>query len=131
VRNSLSGTAGRTYGDILAATAVSPGSAPVAEVRTYRHAVMLHGEVFARAGLTGIRGIVAARSWLRPGSGEESRANAANKSKAPFWRPDASEGAALSTENLSRFEAEQRTVMDARSFAALVWRLAGIRQSAP
>ena len=93
----------------------------VAEVRNIAIAVMLHGEVF-----------------VAPGHEPESEELWREASLAGLWAKEIARerrkhvetaflaalmhrtGAALGLKILSRFEAEQRTVMDARSFAELV-----------
>jgi HD-like signal output (HDOD) protein len=75
----------------------------VAEVRNIAMAVMLRGEVFVAPGHEPESEELWREAWL-----------------AALWAKELAAGAALALKVLSHFEAEQRTVMDARSFADLV-----------
>jgi HD-like signal output (HDOD) protein len=93
----------------------------VAEVRNIAMAVMLHGEVFVAPGHEPESEELWREAWLAglwaKEIARERRKHVESSFLAALMHRT---GAALSLKILSRFEAEQRTVMDARSFADLV-----------
>jgi HD-like signal output (HDOD) protein len=93
----------------------------VAEVRNIAMAVMLHGEVFVAPGHEPEseelwREALLSGLWAKE-IARERRKHVESAFLAALMHRT---GAALGLKILSRFEAEQRTVMDARSFAELV-----------
>src|ERR1700732_4812487 len=93
----------------------------VAEVRNIAMAVMLRGEVFAAPGHEPESEELWREAWLAGLWAKEiARERRTHVESAFLAALMHRTGAALSLKILSRFEAEQRTVMDARSFADLV-----------
>ena len=93
----------------------------VAEVRNIAMAVMLHGEVFVAPGHEPESEELWREAWLAALWAKEIARERRKQVESAFLAALMHRtGAALSLKILSRFEAEQRTVMDARSFAALV-----------
>jgi HD-like signal output (HDOD) protein len=93
----------------------------VAEVRNIAMAVMLHGEVFVAPGHEPESEELWREAWLAGLWAKEIARERRKQVESAFLAALMHRtGAALSLKILSRFEAEQRTVMDARSFAALV-----------
>src|SRR5216684_3248060 len=93
----------------------------VAEVRNIAMAVMLHGEVFVAPGHEPEseelwREALLSGLWAKE-IARERRKHVESAFLAALMHRT---GAALGLKILSRFEAEQRTVMDARSFAELI-----------
>jgi HD-like signal output (HDOD) protein len=93
----------------------------VAEVRNIAMAVMLHGEVFVAPGHEPESEELWREAWLAGLWAKEiARERRKHVDSAFLAALMHRTGAALGLKILSRFEAEQRTVMDARSFAELV-----------
>jgi HD-like signal output (HDOD) protein len=93
----------------------------VAEVRNIAMAVMLHGEVFVAPGHEPESEELWREAWLAGLWAKEIARERRKHVESAFLAALMHRtGAALSLKILSRFEAEQRTVMDARSFADLV-----------
>jgi HD-like signal output (HDOD) protein len=93
----------------------------VAEVRNIAMAVMLHGEVFVAPGHEPESEELWREAWLAGLWAKEIARERRKQVESAFLAALMHRtGAALSLKILSRFEAEQRTVMDARSFADLV-----------
>ena len=92
-----------------------------AEVRNIAMAVMLHGEVFVAPGHEPESEELWREAWLAGLWAKEIARERRKQVDTAFLAALMHRtGAALALKILSRFEAEQRTVMDARSFAALV-----------
>jgi HD-like signal output (HDOD) protein len=93
----------------------------VAEVRNIAMAVMLHGEVFVAPGHEPESEELWREAWLAGLWAKEIARERRKHVESAFLAALMHRtGAALSLKILSRYEAEQRTVMDARSFADLV-----------
>jgi HD-like signal output (HDOD) protein len=93
----------------------------VAEVRNIAMAVMLHGEVFVAPGHEPESEELWREAWLSGLWAKEiARGRRKHVESAFLAALMHRTGAALGLKILSRFEAEQRTVIDARSFAELV-----------
>ncbi|MDP9013194.1 MAG: HDOD domain-containing protein [Pseudomonadota bacterium] len=93
----------------------------VAEVRNIAMAVMLHGEVFVAPGHEPESEELWREAWLAGLWAKEIARERRKHVESAFLAALMHRtGAALSLKILSRFEAEQRTAMDARSFADLV-----------
>ena len=93
----------------------------IAEVRNIAMAVMLHGEVFVAPGHEPETEELWREAWLAGLWAKEIARERRKHVESAFLAALMHRtGAALALKILSRFEAEQRTVMDARSFAALV-----------
>jgi HD-like signal output (HDOD) protein len=92
-----------------------------AEVRNIAMAVMLHGEVFVAPGHEPETEELWREAWLAGLWAKEIARERRKHVESAFLAALMHRtGAALALKILSRFEAEQRTVMDARSFADLV-----------
>jgi HD-like signal output (HDOD) protein len=92
-----------------------------AEVRNIAMAVMLHGEVFVAPGHEPESEELWREAWLAGLWAKEIARERRKHVESAFLAALMHRtGAALALKILSRFEAEQRTVMDARSFADLV-----------
>ena len=93
----------------------------VAEVRNIAMAVMLHGEVFVAPGHEPESEELWREAWLAGLWAKEIARERRKHVESAFLAALMHRtGAALALKILSRFEVEQRTVMDARSFAELV-----------
>jgi HD-like signal output (HDOD) protein len=93
----------------------------IAEVRNIAMAVMLRGEVFVAPGHEPESEELWREAWLAGLWAKEiARARRKHVESAFLAALMHRTGAALALKMLSRFESEQRTVMDARSFADLV-----------
>jgi HD-like signal output (HDOD) protein len=93
----------------------------VAEVRNIAMAVMLHGEVFVAPGHEPESEELWREAWLAGLWAKEIARERRKHVESAFLAALMHRtGAALALKILSRFEVEQRTVMDARSFADLV-----------
>jgi HD-like signal output (HDOD) protein len=93
----------------------------IAEVRNIAMAVMLHGEVFVAPGHEPESEELWREAWLAGLWAKEIARERRKHVETAFLAALMHRtGAALALKILSRFEAEQRTVMDARSFAELV-----------
>ena len=92
-----------------------------AEVRNIAMAVMLHGEVFVAPGHEPETEELWREAWLAGLWAKEIARERRKHVESAFLAALMHRtGAALALKILSRFEAEQRTVMDARSFADIV-----------
>jgi HD-like signal output (HDOD) protein len=93
----------------------------VAEVRNIAMAVMLHGEVFSAPGHEPESEELWREAWLAGLWAKEIARERRKHVESAFLAALMHRtGAALALKILSRFEAEQRTVMEARSFAELI-----------
>lgn len=93
----------------------------IAEVRNIALAVMLHGEVFVAPGHEPESEELWREAWLAGLWAKEIARERRKHVEGAFLAALMHRtGAALALKILSRFEAEQRTAMDARSFADLV-----------